>query len=415
MFNTWMETAEQKAAASLKKPILTQDLRHVNFSTELDLIIRETKSLDRMGFQLPELVLNIALQDAKFKQYVDSLMVTLSSFRTATESLSPADAVLMSSHIAGVENELRHGYDVLNWSCLAIPKFVENMTQKIIVLQSTIGQVQKNASMIQSMIDSISSAVLIPLPSDDTHNLDTHTLPDLVEFYDDTRKEMLKVAEALVGRYKTIGPVLAKIEGLVFGTDTRRAPQMASYYAYWERKIFNALNQMVLRAMLNLQLILHVHPSTSRQYAPLFQITASLVSPDIVLSPSMTDVHRLLGRLVVSVVEVSKMFVRWMNGTCIPVNSRLVRLKAGANATPSVVPASGAQSTTVSHLSVVKGSTVKSSMTSMQSESHGQDNELVRTASRSNVTDESLQLFTFYADISGNPQGMCKFAVVVTM
>jgi len=40
---------------------------------------------------------------------------------------------------------------------------------------------------------------------------------------------------------------------VVAGTNTGKSPQLAGYYAYWERAIFNALNAMVSNAMNNLQ------------------------------------------------------------------------------------------------------------------------------------------------------------------
>ncbi len=40
---------------------------------------------------------------------------------------------------------------------------------------------------------------------------------------------------------------------VVAGTNTGKSPQLASYYGFWERAIFNALNQMVLNAMNALQ------------------------------------------------------------------------------------------------------------------------------------------------------------------
>ncbi len=50
---------------------------------------------------------------------------------------------------------------------------------------------------------------------------------------------------------------------------------------------------------------------------PLFKVTFSLQNVDVVVQPPMTEVNKALGRLVRSLVESTKMFVRWMDGTCI--------------------------------------------------------------------------------------------------
>lgn len=50
-------------------------------------------------------------------------------------------------------------------------------------------------------------------------------------------------------KHKSIGPLLRKVEEVVTGTNTGRAPQLAGYYAHWERCVFTALNAMVLNGM----------------------------------------------------------------------------------------------------------------------------------------------------------------------
>ena len=56
----------------LKSFILTKEMRAgsevviVNFRPELKEIVKETKYLDRIGFKLPEIALNIALQVGEY-------------------------------------------------------------------------------------------------------------------------------------------------------------------------------------------------------------------------------------------------------------------------------------------------------------------------------------------------------------
>ena len=45
----------------------------VNFNSELTEIINETKYLEQLGFNIPEYARNVALQEDKYKTYVDGL------------------------------------------------------------------------------------------------------------------------------------------------------------------------------------------------------------------------------------------------------------------------------------------------------------------------------------------------------
>ena len=72
------------------------------------------------------------------------------------------------------------------------------------------------------------------------HNL----LSSFQEFFEYIERERAKDFETLARKYRAIGPLLTKMEGLVVHTNTGRSPKLAQYYAYWERKIFNALNKV---------------------------------------------------------------------------------------------------------------------------------------------------------------------------
>jgi dynein heavy chain len=104
-----------------------------------------------------------------------------------------------------------------------------------------VNQIQKNASMIASVVESMATAVLVPL---DKKPLDDFAL-DLQEFLETMEKQNALTIEDLVRKYKTIGPLLGKIEGIIEHKNTLRSPRMKSYYLFWERRIFNALNRVI--------------------------------------------------------------------------------------------------------------------------------------------------------------------------
>ena len=50
---------------------------------------------------------------------------------------------------------------------------------------------------------------------------------------------------------------------------------------------------------------------------PLFRVNASLSAPEIVIFPMSQEIYKMMIKFVRSVVDSSKQFHRWMNGTCI--------------------------------------------------------------------------------------------------
>ncbi len=52
-------------------------------------------------------------------------------------------------------------------------------------------------------------------------------------------------------------------------------------------------------------------------FHPAFQVTLSLIQPEVVLTPSTGEVTKQLVRMLRNLAESSKAFVRWMDGSCL--------------------------------------------------------------------------------------------------
>lgn len=165
--------------------------------------------------------------------------------------------------------------------------------------------------MIQAVIDSIGVAEFIP-----TFQIEGTTI-DMQEFLETIEKQHKLAMEELVKKYKTIPPLLGKIEGIIEQTNTLRSAKMRSYYLYWEKKVFAALNKLVTNNLSKLQGMMNISSKTEGKKQALFQVVASLSAPEIVLTPNYSDVNKIISRILKVVVEGTQSFVRWMDGTCI--------------------------------------------------------------------------------------------------
>lgn len=58
-----------------------------------------------------------------------------------------------------------------------------------------------------------------------------------------------QVAGKLVEKYRSLSPLLRKIEEAVCGANDGRSPRMAAYYAATERAVFHAVNALLLNAL----------------------------------------------------------------------------------------------------------------------------------------------------------------------
>ncbi|KAL3928386.1 MAG: hypothetical protein SGPRY_002407, partial [Prymnesium sp.] len=294
-FEDWKETVNSKAMQLLKQPIFRGEGSSisVNFHEDLVILIRESKYLDRMGFAVPETALN--------------------AYRAVLESLSPVETELLRHKINELRSSLDKGWTLLNWNSLSIPEFTESCMKAINSFQTILKQIQKNAFIIKGVVDAISGVELLKSP---THS--PSEVPDMTELNDEIERHRLAQLDELKRQYTQIGPLLIKVEEMVVNSNSGRSPRMGAYYSHWEGQIFHALTKMVITALTTCYELVSPHEGEMhRKPTPLFKVGAILVAPDVHISPPLTEALKFFDKMVASLVESTKAFVRWMHGTCI--------------------------------------------------------------------------------------------------
>uniref|UniRef100_K7FM63 Dynein axonemal heavy chain 10 n=1 Tax=Pelodiscus sinensis TaxID=13735 RepID=K7FM63_PELSI len=321
-YDHWRDWTEQMLPVLLKKTLLAKSPRSeeadtgekwshftVNFSPKLQEVINETKYMEQLGFPIPEIARNVALQEDKFLRYTDGMKQMLEHYHKLMETLNEAEIQLLDDHIQELWRVFRSGYKRLNWNSLGIGDYIIRCTQAIGKFESLVHQIHKNAEDISNKLLLIESTNLFkspPLKNEDE-------LPGVKEFFEYIKRERSKDVEHIVRKYAAIGPLLTKMEGLVANTNTGKAVKLVSYYAFWENKIYHTLTQLVLK---NLQ----TFNAAVLRDVPLFQTETILSAPEIILHPNASEIDKMSVHCIRDCVEVTKKhqhFVRWMHGTCI--------------------------------------------------------------------------------------------------
>ena len=375
-FDEWKETVNKRAMECLKQPIFRTDEKSgaivVNFDEALVVLIRESKYLDRMGFAVPETALNVTLQEDKYAPptslgacpllltarcsphltsldappllplvpalpfspplvprgryvyYVESLNAMLGAYSSVINSLTPVETELLRDRIAELRADLSRGEDLLNWNSLSIPEFTGTCLKSINNFQTIVKQIQKNAATIKQVVDAIGSTELLLRP---THA--AHETPEMSELADDLEKHRIAQVEELKRQYTQIGPLLVKVEEMVVNTNSGKAPRMMGYYAYWEEQIFAALNKMVISSLQTCLQLIAPRPddkgaASGTKATALFRVSAVLSAPEVHVSPPLPEINKVLAKIVKSVVESCRSFVRWMHGTCMETPAQVV-------------------------------------------------------------------------------------------
>lgn len=192
LYIQWCQGVEQNSLHYLKAHILTNQTRPtsnlgeagmslisayrfagamshrvvVNFKAELREIIKETKYLDKMGFMVPEAAMNVALQEAKYYSYEESLNSMLIGYSSVLGLLDPVEKKLLSGHINDLNRVMKPGFTRLNWNSLGIPEFIQRCNVEINKFSSIVNQIKKSAANIENVVTEISRTALIRIPQD---------------------------------------------------------------------------------------------------------------------------------------------------------------------------------------------------------------------------------------------------------
>ena len=77
-------------------------------------------------------------------------------------------------------------------------------------------------------------------------SIQTNDVQDFKIFHSSLQSTLNKRVSVILEVTEVMTPCMVKIEELLFASRTRRAPQMQSYYDFWEEELYKAVVTMVL-------------------------------------------------------------------------------------------------------------------------------------------------------------------------
>ncbi|NXW70037.1 DYH10 protein, partial [Hirundo rustica] len=318
-YRQWRERTEQMLPLLLKDTLLSVTSATeepdatkksvcftLNFSPEILEIIVETKYMEQLGLPVPEMARYMALQEDKYLRYTSKLKAMLDRYHKLMGMMNEAETKLLDHYVQELWRILKSGHKRLTWKSVGIGEFILQCTQTIGKLELLVHQIHNISEDISSKLQSIESTDLLKFP----RSKNGDKLPGAKEFFDYVKSEQAKEVEQLVRKYSAIPQQLIEVERRVASTNSGKSPKLASYYASWENRIYQALTQLIVK---NLQ----AFNATVVASVPLLQIEVVLSDTEITLQPNASEIEKMTVQFIQDCVEITKHFVRWMHGTCI--------------------------------------------------------------------------------------------------
>jgi dynein heavy chain, axonemal len=211
-YNAWKLKTELEIGDLLKSPILritNDDKMDVNFPPQLSQIMKEAKGLDKLGFVIPETALHVALQEEKYIKLVQDIKSMIRNYQSTIENIDPSMREICTQNVQNLKSGLSLGFTALNWNSLGIKDFIEKSQMKLMIFQTVLRAIEKNAGTIQDILREISLERLMPTEAElFDGNVDGLDLQDLITRIE---KHRVEVVESLVQKHSQITPLLNKV------------------------------------------------------------------------------------------------------------------------------------------------------------------------------------------------------------
>lgn len=331
----------------------------INFSYEIFDIISEGQEFEYLGFTLDPIIrMAIMKKDILFRD-VEATNNMVLQYNRIVSNLSLGEIYFLKDTIYKVETVMQAGLGRYTWQSFNITGYCEKCSDLLKLLSSMVSQIGNIENDIRNRIKKIESYNLFSIeykqtamkpeskterafdiitarPSSEIKQLSVinneHKRDEKNVDHLTNRPKKVKVSEDIIEcreffkqlhivrdekcrrikkMYDSIGPILIKLESLILGSHTGESDKMELYYNFWEKETFNCATRL---ASENLRMF----EKQLNGDKPVFQVDAILASPFITLRPNATEIYNILINSMKDFLKRSKVFTRWMNGTCLP-------------------------------------------------------------------------------------------------
>ena len=268
--------------------------------------------------------MNIALQEKEYYRNVDKLNKMLREYYSTINSLKDVEKYLLRNHLAKLEDKFHPGTSSYNFNSLGISDFIRSCMEEIKKFRDIKNKVEEKTRNIEDIIRTIEEAKILKdfdfKLAVKTKHQEELSLQQFVDYFDEY---LSTEVESLSDKYKRIGEtMLPQISIAVFEKSDQKLQEMHKYYYYWERRVYNSLIKMIVKALLSLKTLLeqkrqNVPGNPPKKVIPLFKISTEFSNQKIVTNPNSAEIRVALDKLESSIIEAAKYFPRWMDGTCI--------------------------------------------------------------------------------------------------
>ena len=220
-------------------------------------------------------------------------------------SLSEIERTVLFNQLSSLATTFHRGIESLNWTSQRIPKFVAVCSKALEKFRSFLKEVRKHINDINEVIGGIGDTSIFEVNLCDNGQ----GLP-FVELSEHIELRRTEIVEYLVGQYRSITPLILKVEMLVTESVPGETGEFEHFYNFWESRIESAIESMIFISLSNLNDFLSNRTRACR-------LQASIEKREILIIPGEQHLCKIITSMVLNMTKSAQSFVRWTKRTCI--------------------------------------------------------------------------------------------------
>eukprot|EP01135_Chromosphaera_perkinsii_P010177 Nk52_evm43s2039 gene=Nk52_evmTU43s2039 len=288
---------------------------YVNFDPQIDQLIKETKSIQRMGLDIPPAAKTLCMNETKIKQTNQKLQNTLRDYDRIMAKVPGILKHIMKPQTDVVDELIEPGLTKLSWTSLNLDEYLKSISVALHRLEEFTDKANDiKECRIENGLKEISQTLLCDVPT-----ADAWTVEEFME-----RTEELCSSVALHLRKKSEGverAVKDLLNALTAGVNLEEDQEIAKMkeelHLYFSQQMFDSLTKCTRGSLDTIKRRLGNAPSsytrndTGKVASPFFKTMVVLTPPNISMQPGLDDIQQALNKAAVTILNVSKSVFMW--------------------------------------------------------------------------------------------------------
>ncbi|NXR60449.1 DYH8 protein, partial [Rhadina sibilatrix] len=316
----------------------------VNFDPQILEIVRETKCMLKLGLEVPEQALKIAIIENKLKSNKSQLEGVVQSYEDLRKRTPNIFVNLLTPKLEEVEGVLRQGLTMLTWASVTLETFFQEADQVLHIFRQLLRRVTVISDVrIGLILEEIARTSLVSLPVDGPTEIE-----DLLADNEGYTNECAEVLNIKSMRIEDAVQDLIELFGKHYGLPPPKPPESQGKHiafeskgkekekaegsqsddskssnkeeefkknckdlvAYFSRRLLVSLQKATRLSLDRIRRRMNA-PIKSEDITPFIKAEIHLDIPNLVIVPSLDDIQQAINRMIHLTLEVSRGVAQW--------------------------------------------------------------------------------------------------------